>query len=124
LLVTGCIDNHVIPLRRFERNLCRVDGDVLLLFFEQGIKKKGKLELHVFRGAGALHLFKFSFRQRISVAQDATDEGGLAMVDVTNEDDAQGRLATGCWMLDALGALLGACISLCYFLYFGACGVG
>src|SRR5205823_14804599 len=80
-----------------------------------GIEKKGKLELHVFRGAGALHLFKFPFRQRISVAQDATDEGGLAMVDVTNEDDAQRRLATGCWMLDAGGAMHGARLSFAHF---------
>ena len=113
--MTGCIDNHVIPLRRFERNLCRVDGDVLLLFFEQGIEKKGKLELHVFRGAGALHLLKFPFRQRISVAQDATDEGGLAMVDVTNEDDTQGRLARGSWMLDAEVLMLRCSIVVCSF---------
>ena len=33
-LVTGRIDNHVIPFRGFERNLSGIDGDVLLLFFE------------------------------------------------------------------------------------------
>src|SRR5947207_12613089 len=87
-------------LRCFEGNLCRIDGDVLLLFFEQGIEKKGKLEFHVFRSAGALHLLELPFRQRISVAQDATDEGGLAMIDVADKDDAQRRLAAGCWMLD------------------------
>jgi hypothetical protein len=94
------------------------------LFFEQGIEKKGKLELHVFRGAGALHLLKFPFRQRISVAQDATDEGGLAMVDVTNEDDTQGRLASGSWMLDAGSAMHGARLSFAHFSDLCARGIG
>src|SRR5207249_3376601 len=114
--VTGRINNHVVPCRGFERNLCRIDGDVLFLFLEQGIEEKGKFELHVLRRAGALYLVEFPFRQRIRVAQDATDKGGLAMIDVADKDDAQRRLAADCRSLDGGCPILEARLSFAHFL--------
>ena len=96
LLVTWCVDNHVVPLHSFERNLSSIDGDVLFLFLEQGIEEKRELELHVFRRARALHLLEFPFGKGIRVVQNSADESRLAVIDVADEDDTQLRIDAGC----------------------------
>ena len=57
------VDNGVTAPRRSKRNLCGVDGDVLLLLFEQCIEQEGEFKRHPFSSAGFFHLLDFSFRE-------------------------------------------------------------
>ena len=55
------VDDHVFTQIRSKRELCRVDGDILLLFLQQGIEKECKLEVHSFGLTRLADLLDFPF---------------------------------------------------------------
>ena len=87
--MTWRVDDHVLPLRRSKRNLRRIDRDVLFLLLEQGIEEKSILKLHPLRRAGVLDAFDFSFRQRIRVVQNPTDQSRLPVINMANENNLE-----------------------------------
>src|SRR5437764_12379539 len=87
--VAGRIDDNVTPVPTGELNLRCVDGNVLLLFFRKRIEKKGVLEGLPLRRAALANAFDLSFRERISLRENAPDQRGLAVIDVTNESNFQ-----------------------------------
>jgi len=97
------VDDDVVAARGPKRNLRRVDRDVLFLLLEQGVEQKREFEFHSFRRASLFDHVHLPIGQRIGVMQDATDEGGLSVIDVAHEDDAKRQLCVdaGCWILDA-----------------------
>jgi hypothetical protein len=101
-LVPRGINDGVLAPRRSKRNFGRIDCDVLFLLLKKRIEQKGKFKLHSLRGTRFLYLFDLPFGQRTGVVQNATDERGLSMVNMTDEDDAQLllRADTGYWILD------------------------
>jgi hypothetical protein len=66
-----------------------VDGDVLLLLFEEGVEEEGVFKVHALGLGGGLDLGDFSIWKRVGVVEDASDEGGFTVVYVADEDDAQ-----------------------------------
>ena len=62
-LVAGRIDDDVTPPLRAELNLRGVDGDVLLLLFQQRIEQKGVFKFHALGVARLLNLLNLPVRQ-------------------------------------------------------------
>ena len=91
LLVARRVDDDVGARGRLELNLRRVDRDVLLLLLEQRIEQEGVLELHPLLADSRLDLLDLAVGQRLGVVENATDERGLAVIDVADEDDAEMR---------------------------------
>ena len=83
------INDRVTASQRSKGNLCRVDRDVLFLLFEQRIEQKSKLKFHPFRRARLLHHLDFSLRQGVRVLQNPADQRGLAMINMTDENNLQ-----------------------------------
>ncbi len=88
-LVPRRVDDDVLAPRGSKRNFGRIDRDVLFLLLKKRIEQKGKFKLHSFRRARLFYLFDLAFGQRTGVMQNAADQRGLSMIDVTDEDDAQ-----------------------------------
>ena len=62
-LVTWSIDDGVGTFLSAEENTRGIDGDVLLLFFEESIEQERIFKVHAFGGTVATYLFDFSIRQ-------------------------------------------------------------
>ncbi len=67
----------------------RIDGDALLLFFKKRIEQEGVLELFALLPANGLHLFQLAIRERTGVGIETAQQGGLAVIDVPDNDDVQ-----------------------------------
>jgi hypothetical protein len=89
LFMTWRVDDDVGASVRSELDLGGVDGDVLLLLFEEGVEEEGVFKVHALGLGGGLDLGDFSIWKRVGVVEDASDEGGFTVVYVADEDDAQ-----------------------------------
>ena len=87
LLVARGVDDRVGALLRAEEDARRVDGDVLFLLFDQGVEEERVFELHAFDRAVLADLLHLAVGQGVGVMEEAADEGGLAVVDVADDDD-------------------------------------
>ena len=87
LLVARGVDDRVGALLRAEEDARGVDGDVLFLLFDQGVEKEGVFEFHAFGRAVLADLVHLAVRQGVGVMEESADEGGLAVVDVADDDD-------------------------------------
>ena len=67
----------------------RVHRDVLGLLLEQGVEQEGVLELHPLGLAGGLDALGLAFRHGVGVEEEAADQGGLAVVDVADDDQEE-----------------------------------
>ena len=91
-LVARGVDEHArTPGGGPEGDLGNVDGDVLVALGLEGVHEEGPLEGHATPLAGGLDRLKFTLRERAGVVQEAADERGLAVIDVADDDDAQGQ---------------------------------
>ena len=81
------VDDRVGALLRAEEDARGIDGDVLLLLFDQGVEEEGVFELHAFDRAVLADLLHLAVGQGVGVMEEAADEGGLAVVDVADDDD-------------------------------------
>ena len=95
LLVAGGVDDRVGALLRAEEDARRVDGDVLFLLFDQGVEEEGVFELHAFDRAVLADLLHLAVGQGVGVMEEAADEGGLAVVDVADDDDVHLAMVFG-----------------------------
>ena len=91
--MSGRIDDRVFASRRSKRDFGCINCDVLFLLLKKGIEQKSEFKSHSLRCACLLYLFDFAFGQRTCVVQDATDQRGLAMIDMTNKNDLELRLS-------------------------------
>jgi hypothetical protein len=91
--VSRGVNDGVFASRRSKWNFGCIDRDVLLLFLKKSIEQKGEFKLHSLPGTCFLYLFDLPFGQRTGVMQNATDERGLSMVNMTNENDLELHLA-------------------------------
>ena len=81
------VDDRVGALLRAEEDARGIDGDVLFLLFDQGVEEEGVFELHAFDGTVLTNLLDLAVRQGVGVVEETADEGGLAVVDVADDDD-------------------------------------
>jgi hypothetical protein len=96
LFMAWGVDDDVGASVRSELDLGGVDGDVLLLLFEKGVEEESVFEVHPFGFGGGLDLGDFSVGEGVGVVEDASDEGGFTVVDMSDEDDAQSVCGGGC----------------------------
>ena len=98
LLVSGRVDDDVLPRVPREKRTGRVNGDALFLFFQERIEQEGVFELLSLLAADGLDLLKPAVRERAGVGIEPAEEGGLAVVHVPDEHDIQmfGRFGGGC----------------------------
>ena len=85
----GRIDDDVLPAFPDEKRPCGVDRDALLLLFEKGIEQEGILELLSLLATDGLDLFQLAVRQRAGVGIEPSQQGGLAVIDVPDDDDIE-----------------------------------
>ena len=95
LLVARGVDDRVGALLRAEEDARRVDGDVLFLLFDQGVEEEGVFEFHAFDRAVLADLVHLAVGQGVGVMEEAADEGGLAVVDVADDDDVHLAMVFG-----------------------------
>ena len=62
LLMARGVDDRVGALLRAEEDARGIDGDVLLLLFDQGVEEEGVFELHAFDGTVLTNLLDFAVR--------------------------------------------------------------
>ena len=103
LLVAGGVDDRVGTLLGAEEDARGINRDILLLFLDQGVEQKSIFELHAFGGTVLTDLFDLTVRQGVGVVEEAADEGGLAVVDVTDDDDVHLALVFGGGLGGSLG---------------------
>ncbi len=89
LLVAGRIDDDVLAALPVEERPCGVDGDALLLLFEKGIEQERIFELFALLAANGLDLFQFAVRQRTRIGIEPSEQGGLAVIDVTDNHNIE-----------------------------------
>ncbi len=89
--VTGRIDQHHVARAGAEADLRGVDGDALIAFGLQRIQKKRPFERHAAPRADGFQHFELAFGQAAGFVQQAPDQSGLAVIDMTDDDDADLR---------------------------------
>jgi len=87
LLVARGIDDRVSALLRAEEDARGIDGDILFLLFNERVEKESIFKLHAFDGTVLTNLLDLAVGQRVGVVEETADEGGLAVVDVADDDD-------------------------------------
>src|SRR4051794_25866263 len=87
LLVPWGINNHVLPLLRLEPDLRRIDRDVLVALGLESIHQVGPFKGHTAPFGYGLQLLVLPLWQRARIVKEAADKGGLAMVDMADDDD-------------------------------------
>ena len=63
--------------------------------FDQGVEEEGVFELHAFDRAVLADLVHLAVGQGVGVMEEAADEGGLAVVDVADDDDVHLAMVFG-----------------------------
>ena len=87
--MAGRIDDDVLAALPVEERPCGVDGDALLLLFEKGIEQERVFELLALLLANGLDLFQFAVRQRTRIGIEPSEQGGLAVIDVTDNHNVE-----------------------------------
>ena len=89
LLVTGRIDDEIGTRCRVETDLRRVDGDALVAFGLEGIQQEGPFERHAALFRHRLDGFQLAVGHRAGVVDQPSDQRGLAVIDMADDDDGQ-----------------------------------
>ena len=92
LPVSGRVDDRVPSAAVAKPNAGRVDGDGLIALGLQGVEHEGPFHLDPAALAGSENLLELAVGQAVGVVQQTADEGRLAVVDVSDDDDPQGLL--------------------------------
>jgi hypothetical protein len=103
LLVTRGIDDDVLAFGRSKPDLSRVDGDVLVTLGLERVHEIGPLEWNAPTFGHQAELFQFPLRKGAGVVEQPAHEGGLAVVDVADDDDLE-LLDSGS---DGMGFMIG-----------------
>ncbi len=96
--VAGRIDQHHVARAGAEADLRGVDGDALVAFGLQRVEEKRPFERHAAPRADGFQHLQLALGQAAGFVQQAADEGGFAMIDMADDDDADLRAggAVGC----------------------------
>ena len=89
LLVARSVDDDVGALRRAEEALRRVDGNILLPLFLEGVHQVREFELPPLLPAGPLDLPVPLHGKRSRIVKEPADQRGLAVVHVAHDHDPQ-----------------------------------
>ena len=89
LHVPGRVGEDELALLRREVAVGDVDGDALLTLGAQAVGEEREVDLAVRDGRGFAHRLELVGKNALGIVQQATDEGGFAVVDRTDEDEAQ-----------------------------------
>jgi hypothetical protein len=87
--VTRRINDDVLPFPGLKPDLGRIDGDVLVSFGLQGIHQVGPFERNPASLGDCLELLELALGQRSGVMKQSSNEGRLAMIHMTDDDDLQ-----------------------------------
>src|SRR5207244_11540581 len=89
------VENGWLAPRPGEKGTRGIDRDALLLLLEESVKEKRVLEGLALLAADCLHALELAIGQRSGVGVESPEEGGLAVVHVTDDDDGQAIDACG-----------------------------
>ncbi len=89
--VAGGVDQHHVAGAGAEADLRGVDGDALVALGLQRIQKERPFERHAAPGADGLEHFQLAVGQAAGLVQQPSDQGGFAMIDMADDDDADLR---------------------------------
>ncbi|MBA7698074.1 hypothetical protein ES703_106749 [subsurface metagenome] len=89
--VAGRVDQHDVARIGAEADLRGVDGDALVALGLQRIEQERPLKGHAAPCADRLEHFELALGQAAGFVQEAADEGGLAVIDMADDDDANLR---------------------------------
>ena len=89
--VAGRIDQHHVARAGAEADLRGVDGDALVAFGLQRIQEERPFERHAPPCADGFQHFELAFGQAAGFVQQTSDQCRLAVVDMTDNDDANLR---------------------------------
>src|SRR5262245_550527 len=87
LLVPWRVDNDVLPTLPREERSRRIDRDALLLLLQESIEQECVFEFLSLLPTDGLNFIQLAFRQRPRVSVEAPQHGGLAMIDVPDDDN-------------------------------------
>ena len=85
--VTGRVDQHHVARAGAEADLSGVDGDALVALGLQRIQQKRPFERHAAPGADGFQHFELALGQAAGLMQQASDQRGLAVIDMADDDD-------------------------------------
>ena len=83
------VDQHIVALIGLEPDVRGINGHALVALALQRIGQKRPLERHAAAGAHFLDRFQAAFRQASGIVEQASDQGGFAVVDMADDDDRQ-----------------------------------
>ena len=86
--VAGRVDQHDVARTGTEADLRGVDGDALIALGLQCIEQERPFERHAAPRADSLQHFQLALGQAAGLVQQAADEGGFAVVDMADDDNA------------------------------------
>ena len=89
--VAGRVDQHYVAGPGAEADLRGVDGDALVALGLQRVEQERPFERHAASRADGLEHFELALGQAAGLVQQASDQRGLAVVDMADDDDANLR---------------------------------
>ena len=95
--VAGRVDQHDVARAGAEANLRGVDGDALVALGLQRIEQERPFERHAAPRADFLQHLQLALGQAAGLVQQASDEGGFAVIDMADDDDADLRSRRAIW---------------------------
>ena len=90
------VDDQEVALRGLEEDPRRVDGDPLRLLVLERVEEERILERLGVPFAVRLNHLELALGERVGIHQQPADDGALAVVDVSGDDETQPLAALGC----------------------------
>ncbi|OIQ70380.1 hypothetical protein GALL_480090 [mine drainage metagenome] len=95
--VSRRVDQHHVARLGAETDLRGVDGDALVALGLQRVEQERPFEWHAPPRADGFEHFEFAFRQAACLMQETSDQCRLAVIDMTDDDDAHLRARGAVW---------------------------
>ena len=89
--MAGRVDQYDVARGGAKADLAGVDGDALIALGLQRVEQERPFKRHAAPGADGLQVFQFAFGQAAGFVQQASDQGGFAVIDMADDDDAHQR---------------------------------
>ena len=85
------VDQHDVARAGAETDLRGVDGDALVTLGLQRVEQERPFERHAAPRADGFQHFQLALGQAAGFVQQASDQGGFAVIDMADDDDANLR---------------------------------
>ena len=89
--VAGRVDQHHVARGRAETDLAGVDGDALVALGLQRVEQERPFERHAAALGDGFELLELAVGEISGLVQQAADQRRLAMIDMADDHDANGR---------------------------------